>query len=187
MKSFLVIVLSEPNSSGLCNFVLNFLVRYIFRTSFFEMYVARETALISTLLTVRYGCQSLLGRGAVLLGSLPAKVSTRVTKRKMRREVGPLGTRVGSICSLDVAAPRATPATRRSPPSLLADVHPWNLLFLALSPRHPRDADALHPPTSKRHDESTHADSHPVSLLPHPRMLRMSTLSPTHPFFFRNN
>lgn len=83
------------------------------------------------------------------ISCLPAKVRTRVAKRKTRRGPGPRGTRVGSICSRTAGRPgRRLQASLASPDSLLADVRPWNSLFLSLSfslslSGHPRDADAL--------------------------------------------
>jgi len=62
--------------------------------------------------------------------SLPAKVSTRVTKRKTRRGPGPRGTRVGSICSVvNKSGAQGDACKRRSPDSLLANVRPWSSFF----------------------------------------------------------
>lgn len=83
------------------------------------------------------------------ISSLPAKVNTRVAKRKTRRGPGPRGTRVGSICSR-TAAPKATPASVARVPRLVTGrCTPLELalsfsISISLSPPgHPRDADAL--------------------------------------------
>jgi len=170
---------SKPNSSEPYNFVL----RYISSAPVSLKYISRETALIFTLLTsICFGTRRRFPHLFTCDGQHEGDEKEDEARSGTPGHAGRL-----HLLSDSGAQGDACNATLASPDSLLADVRPWNLLFLAFSPRHPRDADALHPSTLKRY-ESTHADSHPVSLLPHPRMLRMSTLLLTHLFcILRNN
>jgi len=161
-------------------------MRYISSAPVSSKYISRETALIFISHYLRR--QSVLGRGARFPHLFTCDGQHEGDEKEDEARSGTPG-HAGRFHLLSDSGAQgdACNATLASPDSLLADVRPWNLLFLAFSPRHPRDADALHPSTLKRY-ESTHADSHPVSLLPHPRMLRMSTLSLTHLFcILRNN
>lgn len=117
----------------------------------------------------------LFGGGSSVALSLPAKVSTRVAKRKTRRGPGARDTRVGSICSVlfreAERRPRATRARDARVPAtpLLVDVaSPWRS-FLPISSRRGRP----HPSATKgRREESTEKGGDSTTPLPPRRFSR---------------